>query len=325
MTESERIDHDRLFKELISTFSDDFLAQFLSDLAVRLRPQTLSFTGTELFTDVTSGQKYTADLVAIAQLEDTADEFVLHIEHQSGSKSNFPRRMWLYFSRLHEKYNLPICQVAVLAFDEPQRADPDYYEVRFLDNTVLRLQYRTIQLNRLDWQDFINRDSPIVCAFMSKMRMRSQDRPRVKLECLLMLVRLQLDEARSQLLSGFIDTYLRLNAEEEAIFQAELAQVLPQNQEGVMEIVTSWMERGIEQGIERGIERGIEQGIERGRQQEAIALNLRLLSRLLGTVSPQQEEAIRNLSLTQLEALSEALLDFTTSADLDTWLRQIGD
>jgi hypothetical protein len=82
--------------------------------------------------------------------------------------------MWLYFSRLHEKYNLPICQVAVLAFDEPQRADPDYYEVRFLDNTVLRLQYRTIQLNRLDWQDFINRDSPIVCAFMAKMRMRSR-------------------------------------------------------------------------------------------------------------------------------------------------------
>lgn len=106
-----------------------------------------------------------------------------------------------------------------------------------------------------------------------------------------------------------IDTYLRLNAEEEAIFQAELAQVLPQNQEGIMEIVTSWMERGIEQG----------------RQQEALALNLRLLSRRLGTISPQQEEAIRNLSLTQLEALSEALLDFTTSANLDAWLRQIGE
>jgi hypothetical protein len=128
-----------------------------------------------------------------------------------------------------------------------------------------------------------------------------------------MLVRLQLDEARSQLLSCFIDTYLRLNAEEEAIFQAELAQVLPQNQEGIMEIVTSWMEQGIEQGIEQG------------RQQEALALNLRLLSRRLGTISPQQEEAIRNLSLTQLEALSEALLDFTTSEDLDDWLRQIGE
>jgi hypothetical protein len=51
-----------------------------------------------------------------------------------------------------------------------------------------------------------------------------------------------------------------------------------------MEIVTSWMERGIE--------RGIEQGIEQGRQQEALALNLRLLYRRLDTVSPQQEEPI---------------------------------
>jgi hypothetical protein len=89
MTESERIDHDRLFKELISTFSDDFLSQFLPDLASRLPPQSLSFTGTELFPDVPSGKKYTADLVAIAQFQDTAAEFVLHIEHQSGSKSTF--------------------------------------------------------------------------------------------------------------------------------------------------------------------------------------------------------------------------------------------
>ena len=32
-----------------------------------------------------------------------------------------------------------------------------------------------------------------------------------------------------------------------------------------MEIVTSWMERGIERGIEQGIEQGIERGMERER------------------------------------------------------------
>ncbi|MEC4865988.1 MAG: flagellar assembly protein H, partial [Jaaginema sp. PMC 1078.18] len=215
MTESERIDHDRLFKELIQAFPEDFLLQFLPDVATRLVFPSLTFEGTELFTDVTSGQKYTADLVALAQLDNPDTPFVLHIEHQSGSKSNFPRRMWLYFSRLHEKYNLPVCQVAVLAFDEPQRADPNNYTVDFLGYSVLNLQYRTIQLNRLHWQDFVERDSPIICAFMAKMRMQTSERPRVKLQCLLMLVRLPLDAARSQLLSGFIDTYLRLNASEE--------------------------------------------------------------------------------------------------------------
>ncbi|MEC4849898.1 MAG: DUF4351 domain-containing protein [Jaaginema sp. PMC 1079.18] len=73
-----------------------------------------------------------------------------------------------------------------------------------------------------------------------------------------------------------------------------------------MEIVTSWMERGIEQGRER----------------EARSLILRQLSRRFGSLSSIQVTAIENLNLTQLEVLSEALLDFTTVADLDAWLQQ---
>ena len=47
-----------------------------------------------------------------------------------------------------------------------------------------------------------------------------------------------------QLISGFIDTYLQLSAEE-VVFQAELARIAPARQEEVMEIVTSWMKQGI--------------------------------------------------------------------------------
>lgn len=45
--------------------------------------------------------------------------------------------------------------------------------------------------------------------------------------------------AQVQLISGFIDTYLQLSAEEEAVFQAELARIAPAQQEEVMEIITS--------------------------------------------------------------------------------------
>ncbi|MEC4805109.1 MAG: DUF4351 domain-containing protein [Jaaginema sp. PMC 1080.18] len=89
-----------------------------------------------------------------------------------------------------------------------------------------------------------------------------------------------------------------------------------------MEIVTSWMERGIEQGREQGREEGREQGIEQGREQGTRSLILRQLSRRFGSLSSIQVTAIENLNLTQLEALSEALLDFTTVADLDAWLQQ---
>jgi predicted transposase YdaD len=74
-------------------------------------------------------------------------------------------------------------------------------------------------------------------------------------------------------------------------------------------------------GFERGIERGIEQGIEQGVTQEARSLVLRLLSRRIGMIAPNVESQIATLSVSQLESLGEALLDFSNAADLDEWLR----
>ncbi len=61
--------------------------------------------------------------------------------------------------------------------------------------------------------------------------------------------------------------------------------------------------------------------LEEGKQTEALAYTMRLLTRCIGTVEPQLQESIRSLSLPQLEDLGEALLDFTSVADLTTWLQ----
>jgi hypothetical protein len=80
------------------------------------------------------------------------------------------------------------------------------------------------------------------------MNIAASDRPRVKVECLRLLVNLQLDPARNFLISGFVDTYLRLNSQEERVFQAQIATIEPATaQEQVMQLTTSWMERGLEQ------------------------------------------------------------------------------
>ena len=123
-------------------------------------------------------------------------------------------------------------------------------------------------------------------------------------------VLLSLNPAQVQLVSGFIDTYLKLNPAEEAAFQAELANIVPTEQEGVMEIVTSWMERGIEQGREQGREQGITEVVER------------LLNRRFGSLSPSLQESVRQLSVAQLEELAEALLDFEDESDLEVWLNE---
>jgi hypothetical protein len=117
---------------------------------------------------------------------------------------------------------------------------------------VLTFNFQSIQLNRLNWRDFLQHQNPIAAALMAKMQIAKKDRPRVKVECLRLLANLQLDPARNFLISGFVDTYLRLNQKEEKVFQAEIAKIgTVTEQEKVMELTTSWMERGIEKGLEQ--------------------------------------------------------------------------
>ncbi|MDJ0536223.1 MAG: hypothetical protein QNJ70_27655 [Xenococcaceae cyanobacterium MO_207.B15] len=52
------------------------------------------------------------------------------------------------------------------------------------------------------------------------MEITTKNRLKVKAECLRLLVTLRLDEAKMQLISGFIDSYLHLNESEERIFQS---------------------------------------------------------------------------------------------------------
>ena len=59
---------------------------------------------------------------------------------------------------------------------------------------------------------------------------------------------MQLDPARTRLISGFVDTYLQLSQLEEQVFQEEIGRLEPAARESAMEIVTSWMRAGIEQG-----------------------------------------------------------------------------
>jgi predicted transposase YdaD len=73
---------------------------------------------------------------------------------------------------------------------------------------------------------------------------------------------------------------------------------------------------------EQGVKKGVKQGIKQGAQQEAIALVLRLLKRRLGTVNPQLETRVRNLSVEQLEALGVALFDLSTEPEIWAWLER---
>jgi predicted transposase YdaD len=76
----------------------------------------------------------------------------------------------------------------------------------------------------------------------------------------------------------------------------------------------------IAEGRQEGRQEGEAQGEARGRAAEAAAVTLRLLNRRCGPLSEETTACIQALPLEQLEALAEALLDFSGPQDLTTWL-----
>jgi predicted transposase YdaD len=74
--------------------------------------------------------------------------------------------------------------------------------------------------------------------------------------------------------------------------------------------------------IEEGRLEGEAQGEARGRAAEAAEVALRQLHRRCGTLSEVTTASIQALALEQLEALTDALLDFSGPADLTAWLSQ---
>ncbi len=69
------------------------------------------------------------------------------------------------------------------------------------------------------------------------------------------------------------------------------------------------------------LDEGRQEGRQEGQRNEARALLLRQLSKKFGTLGDRYQTQISNLALEQMEALSEALLDFAIINDLDRWLQ----
>ena len=128
--------------------------------------------------------------------------------------------------------------------------------------------------------------------------------------CLRLLATLRLDRARQRVVSGFIDSYLRLSRREALQFRRQADSLLNGREKArVMEITTSWNEEGRLEGRVEGRTEGTRQIV------------LRLLRRQCGRLSRALGQQVSALSVQQCERLAEALLGFRSLADLQAWLR----
>ncbi|WP_318503095.1 hypothetical protein [Bacillus sp. T3] len=63
-----------------------------------------------------------------------------------------------------------------------------------------------------------------------------------------MLVKMELNPAKAELINGFFETYLILNTQEEAKLMEEINQLDKQESEQIFKLPNSWREKGIKEG-----------------------------------------------------------------------------
>jgi hypothetical protein len=75
-----------------------------------------------------------------------------------------------------------------------------------------------------------------------------KERVQVIKEFLRMLVKMEMNQAKMELINGFFETYLRLNDREEVELMEEIKQLNPEESKQILKLPNSWMEKGEQRG-----------------------------------------------------------------------------
>lgn len=232
-----------------------------------------------------------ADSVTFLQIANQ----ILHLEFQTTPKSKTPLdfRMLDYYTRLKREYWCDIEQV--LIFLQPTSSEI-VFNTQYVDKKT-RHEYRVIRL----WEED---PTPLLAnpALLPLATLARTDSPADLLTQVATAVDMIEETDERQNISACVQVLTGLRFDKSLITQLFREEIM---QESV-----------IYQDI-------LQKGEERGKKQEALQLIMRLLTRRVSAIEPEIEQQIRTLSITQLEDLAEALLDFSSYSDLVNYLGNI--
>jgi hypothetical protein len=314
-----RADLDSPWKDILRAYFPQAMQFFFPNTADLIDwNRSYEFLDKELLQiarDAELGKRYADQLVKVWLREGEQAWLLLHVEIQSQWESTFAERVFVYNLRIFDLYRRIPVSLAILC-DESLSWRPQSYAVNYPD-TRFNFEFGIVKL--LDWCDRIEElessDNPFAIVVLAHLKVietkRSvEQRKAWKFRLTKMLYEKGFERQQILDLYRFIDWIIILPEAVEREFWQELQTF---EEERKVTYVTN---------AERfGFERGIQEGEQQWRQAEGLSLVFRLLNRRIGTIAPETEAKIRTLSLTQLEELGEALLDFSQPSDLDEWLQ----
>ena len=249
------------------------------------------------------------DKLAKVWLKNGTELWVLvHVEVQGQRETNFAERIYVYHSRLFNRFNAPVATFVIFT-DEEENWRPAVYETELL-GTELRLKFVTAKLTdyrqRLDeLEHSANPFAVVVQAHLIAQQTSddAQQRLQAKWQLTRRLYERGFDKRVIIGLYRFLDWVITLPEPMDVLYQNKLSEY---EEEKKMKYVTT---------AERV-------GIKKGQQLGSAAIVLRMLQGRFGALDEATQAHVRALPLMEIEALSDALFGFATRDDLAVWLQQ---
>ncbi|WP_339376749.1 DUF4351 domain-containing protein [Chlorogloea sp. CCALA 695] len=224
---------------------------------------------------------------------------ILHTEFQTVSDDTMPFRMADYYLRLKRKFPERSIQQVVIYL---KRTSSDLVRQTRYTTSVMTHDFTVIRLWEQPVEIFLSTPGLLPYAVLSRASDKEDVLARVVEELE------QISDYREQSnLAAATSILAGLELEGQVIKRLMRSPVMRE----------STMYQSI---LLEGRAEGLEVGLLQGRTVEGKTLVLKQLQRKLGSLSPELTTKVSALSLEELEALGEALLDFTRIEDLETWL-----
>jgi hypothetical protein len=268
---------DSPWKEILEIYFEDFVLFFFPQIHSEIDwSRGYDFLDQELsqvVRDAELGKRLADKLVKVWKLNGEETWVLIHIEIQSQEESLFGERMFVYYYRLRDKYNLPIASLAILG-DERDNWRPEPFqdelwgcEVSFRFPIIKLLDYLS---NWAELEAIQNPFAIVVMAHLKTKETRNDAVARKEWKFKLMRLLYERGYERQDIINlfRFIDWILVLPEDLKRSFRDELEAYERERQ---MPYVTSIERMGIEQG--------------RDRERKTIALNLLRKNVPLETIS----------------------------------------
>jgi hypothetical protein len=283
---------DSPWKEILEVYFEDFLLFFFPQIHAEINwSRGYDFLDQELaqvVRDAELGKRLADKLVKVWKLSGEESWVLVHIEIQSQEESRFGERMFVYYYRLRDKYDLPIASLAILG-DERDTWRPQPFQDELWG---CRVQFEFPIVKLLDYMPFWtqlesdrNPFAIVVMAHLKTKETRNDAIARKEWKFRLTRGLYERGYERQDILNlfRFIDWILELPDDLKRSFRDELEAYERERQ---MPYVTSIERMGIEQGENRATQK--------------IALNLLRKSIPLETISEATGLSIEQLQQLQL-------------------------